>query len=54
MKKLDLKRMEVIHGGKLTEEEIRVFLGTASCVSAATGNYFALLGCYNFLRVTFK
>ena len=49
MKKLDLKRMEVIQGGKLTEEEVTAFLGTVACISSLFGSVFSMFACAAYI-----
>jgi hypothetical protein len=44
MKKLDLVKMENVHGGKLTGEEIDAFLGAAGCVLTGAGGVAAIFG----------
>jgi len=50
MKKLELKRMEDIQGGKLTQEEIDTFLGVAGCVGAIiAASFLGALACANWI-----
>ncbi len=49
MKKLSDFEMSHLSGGKLTEQEVRDFLGAASCVMAYK-SLLSAVGCYRWLR----
>lgn len=52
MKQLNITQMEQVSGGKLTKQEIKDFLGAASCASILLGGAGAIwgaLGCADWL-----
>jgi len=54
MKELSFERMEIVNGGKLTEQEVEDFYGAFACVISVANPLAALLGggwtCYKFIK----